>query len=293
MDVKILLIGSRGQLGRDIQRCAANNFSQFSLQCVDVDELDITQAETTLRFCQQHQPAFIINCAAYTAVDKAEDEPEKAYDINVTGVSNLTSAAAAVNAYLIHISTDYVFDGRSNKPYTEGDATNPLSVYGKTKLAGEQAALSYERSLVIRTAWLYAIEGNNFVNTMLRLGNERSSINVVNDQYGSPTYAYDLAEAILFVIKQVTENAANFRKGIFHYTNDGAVSWFEFARKVMEFAQLSCNVLPVASTEYPTKAPRPSYSVLSKKKIEQTYHLTIPSWENGLQRYFEQKNNIA
>ena len=287
----ILITGSKGQLGRNIQQAAAKSFPHFSFVCADVDELDITQAAAVHNFCTQHQPKFIINCAAYTAVDKAEDETEKAAVVNTDAVMNLTEAAASINAFLLHISTDYVFDGNTNMPYTEKDAVNPLSVYGKTKLAGEHAALAYARSMVVRTAWLYAAEGNNFVNTMLRLGNERTSVNVVNDQYGSPTYAYDLAKTLLKIVDKVNKNPAAFHSGIYHFTNEGTCSWFDFAKKIMELGQCNCIVNPVNSAAYPTAAHRPKYSALSKEKIKQTYGIRIASWEDGLIRCFKQKNS--
>ena len=288
----ILITGSKGQLGRNIQQAAAKSFPHFSFVCADVNELDITQAAAVHNFCAQHQPKFIINCAAYTAVDKAEDEAEKAAAVNTGAVMNLTKAAASINAFLLHISTDYVFDGNTNMPYTEKDAVNPLSVYGKTKLAGEQAALTYARSMVVRTAWLYAAEGNNFVNTMLRLGNERTSVNVVSDQYASPTYAYDLAKTLLKIVDKVNLNPAAFRSGIYHFTNEGTCSWFDFAKKIMELGQCNCVVNPISSAAYPTSAHRPKYSVLNKEKIKQTYGVRISSWEDGLIRCLKQKNSI-
>ncbi len=284
----ILIIGSKGQLGRDIQRAAAD-FPHIELLCTDVDELDITQVDAVRNFCIRHRPQFIVNCAAYTAVDKAEDEPEKAFSINAAAVQHLTEAAASIDAFLLHISTDYVFDGTSSSPYTEKDAVNPLSVYGKTKLAGEQAALAYEKSMVIRTAWLYTAEGNNFVNTMLRLGAERTDINVVNDQYGSPTYAFDLASALLKIIGLIQTNPATFQGGVYHFTNEGVCTWFDFATNIMEIGQRKCTVHPVTTAEYPTKAHRPTYSVLNKEKIKQIYSLAIPSWEDALVRCFQQK----
>ena len=288
MNKKILITGCNGQLGRGLQE-AGIRYPALQLLCADIHNLDLTNHHEVMAYVLEHQPAFIINCAAYTAVDKAEDEEDKAFAINAAAVQNLAKAAGACEAYLIHISTDYVFDGTKTTPYTEEDAPNPQSAYGRSKLAGEKAALSHPQTMVIRTAWLYTREGNNFVNTMLRLGAEQPALNVVNDQHGSPTYAADLAEALLTTIDSVTHGKKKFVPGIYHYTNEGVCTWFDFAQCIMQLGRRHCAIQPVSTAEYPTKAARPKYSILSKEKIKTTYGLAIPSWEDALLRCF-QKN---
>ncbi len=283
---KVLVTGSKGQLGREIQQAAAD-FPQLSFLYADIDELDITKGDDVREYMELHQPKFIINTAAYTAVDKAEDERDAASLINAVAVGNLVKAAFAVNAYLLHISTDYVFDGKKTTPYVETDTVNPLSVYGQTKLEGEQAVASYNKGMTVRTAWLYSAAGNNFVNTMLRLGAERSELRVVNDQFGSPTYAADLALALLQIVAKLVAQPKTFVPGVYHYTNEGVCTWCDFAKRIMKLGHRSCTVIPCTTAEYPTKAHRPQYSVLSKDKIKQTYGIDIPAWEDGLERCFE------
>ncbi|MDR3236851.1 MAG: dTDP-4-dehydrorhamnose reductase [Prevotellaceae bacterium] len=280
---KILITGCNGQLGRDLQAAAAR-YSALQLLCTDVHNLNLTDNRAVMDYATAHHPDFIINCAAYTAVDKAEDEEEKAFAVNSLAVQNLACAAEKTNARLIHISTDYVFDGRHADPYAEDDCTNPQSAYGRSKLAGEKAALSHLQTMVVRTAWLYTAEGNNFVNTMLRLGAERTDVNVVNDQYGSPTYAADLAETLLCIIDKVTHREKLFTPGIYHYTNEGVCSWYDFAQRIMQLGQRRCTVHPITTAEYPTKAVRPQYSVLSKEKIKTNYGIVVPTWDEALQR---------
>ncbi len=288
MGVKVLITGCKGQLGRDIQTCALQ-YPNIQLLCTDVDTLDLTKTADVKAYMNEHRPDFIINCAAYTAVDKAEDEEALAFKLNAYAVDHLVSGASLVNAILIHISTDYVFDGHNNKPYLESDAVNPQSAYGVTKLAGEKSALSYARSMVVRTAWLYTAEGNNFVNTMLRLGAERSEINVVSDQYGSPTYAADLANTLLSIVDKISSGESPFVAGVYHYTNEGHCSWADFATRIMGLGKRICTVHPISTAEYPTKARRPAYSILSKEKIKTTYGITIPTWEDALERCFTHK----
>jgi len=283
---KVLVTGSKGQLGRELQRVAAT-FPQLSFIYTDVDELNITKGDDAREFMELHRPAFIINTAAYTAVDKAEDEHDAAALLNGIAVGNLVKAAFVVNAHLLHISTDYVFDGNKKTPYVETDMINPLSVYGQTKLEGERAVASYNKGMTVRTAWLYAAEGNNFVNTMLRLGAERTELSVVNDQYGSPTYAGDLANTLLQIITNVAVQPKAFVPGMYHYTNEGMCTWYDFAERIMQLGQRSCKVLPCTTDDYPTKAHRPQYSVLNCEKIKQTYGISIPTWENALTRCFE------
>jgi dTDP-4-dehydrorhamnose reductase len=286
MNNKILVTGCNGQLGRDLQE-AAIRYPALRLLCTDIHNLDLTNGHEVKAYALAHRPAFIINCAAYTAVDKAEDEEEKAFTVNAAAVQHLAEAAGACRAQLIHISTDYVFDGTKTTPYTEDDAPHPQSAYGRSKLAGEQAALSHPQTMVIRTAWLYTREGNNFVNTMLRLGAERSSLHVVDDQHGSPTYAADLAEALLSIIDNVMHGKKKFVPGVYHYTNEGACTWFDFARRIMQLGHRDCILHPVTTAEYPTKATRPKFSILSKEKIKTTYGIAVPSWEDALLRCFQ------
>jgi dTDP-4-dehydrorhamnose reductase len=287
---KILVTGSKGQLGYELQQ-ASVHFPQRSFLFVDIDELDITNRDEVREFVEQHRPQFIINAAAYTAVDAAEDNPALAEQVNAFAVGNLVTATFAVNAYLLHLSTDYVFDGRKTSPYVETDAVHPTSVYGATKLEGEQAVLSYNRGLIVRTSWLYSPVGNNFVRTMLRLGAERERVSVVADQVGSPTYAADLARALLHIVELVAEQPKRFVPGLFHYANAGACSWYEFAKQIMHTGKRRCRVGPCTTADYPTRAARPLYSVLECRKIRDTYGVDCPAWDDGLQRCFQAMNS--
>jgi dTDP-4-dehydrorhamnose reductase len=273
----ILVTGANGQLGvalRNIQ----GSFDGFELYFTDVEDLDICEKAQIDAFVSSHRIDAIVNCAAYTAVDKAEEEAELCMRINRDAVHNIGEAAASVGAKVIHISTDYVFDGSAVTPYIEDDATNPVSVYGASKLAGEKVLLLVcPNSVIIRTAWLYSEKGSNFVKTMLRLGSERDSLGVVADQEGTPTYAGDLADAIKTVIM-----AEKFVPGIYHFTNEGACTWYDFALKIFEIAGINCNVKPLTTAEYPTRAKRPAYSILDKSKIKAIYGIKIPEWEEGL-----------
>jgi dTDP-4-dehydrorhamnose reductase len=288
MNKKVLITGCTGQLGRDLQE-AATRYPALQLLCTDIHNLDLANSNEVTACVLKHQPAFIINCAAYTAVDKAEDEEDKAFAINAAAVQNLADAASACQSHLIHISTDYVFDGTKTTPYTEEDAPNPQSAYGRSKLAGEKTALSHPQTMVIRTAWLYTCEGNNFVNTMLQIGSECPFVRVVNDQYGSPTYAADLAGALLTIIDSVIHGEKKFVPGVYHYANEGVCTWFDFARRIMQLGHRHCTVQPVTTAEYPVKAARPNYSILCKEKIKTTYGLAIPSWEEALSRCLSKK----
>jgi dTDP-4-dehydrorhamnose reductase len=279
--MKVLITGGKGQLGRALQ-AAVVRFPQLSLIVTDVEELNITNRNKVVEFVELQHPAFIINAAAYTAVDKAEDERPLARLINAVAVGNIVAAALPVNACLLHVSTDYVFDGKKTTPYVEIDPVNPLSVYGKTKLEGEQIALSYRRSMVVRTAWLYSMTGVNFLTTMLRLGAERKELKVVSDQFGSPTHAADLADTLLQIVAQVAESPHRFTHGVFHYAGAGACSWYNFARQIMKKGKCPCRVLPCTTAEYPTKARRPQYSVLNCEKIKTIYGITAPDWRAAL-----------
>ena len=281
MQKSILITGANGQLGSELQELFPL-YPQYRFFPTDIDTLDLCDKEAVESFLNKNRIDYIINCAAYTAVDKAEDDAVLCYRINSDAVRNLAEASSG-KAKIVHLSTDYVFDGIFQRPLRELDKTNPQSVYGKSKLEGEQILLKIApESIIIRTAWLYSSFGNNFVKTMLRLGKEKDSINVVNDQIGTPTYAADLAKAILTIIEE-SEQSATFRQGIYHYSNEGVCSWYDFCLKIHELAGITtCTVHPVTTAEYPTKAVRPQYSVLDKTKIKETFHLEIPAWEESL-----------
>ena len=249
----------------------------------DVDSLDICDKDELIDFVTGNDIRYIINCAAYTAVDKAEDDTELCEKINATAVKNLGIAAAEAGAGIIHVSTDYVFDGTSCRPYTEDMPTKPCSVYGKTKLKGEKNLLKVcPNAIVIRTAWLYSPFGNNFVKTMIKLGSERESLNVIFDQVGTPTYAEDLADAILKAMDQ-TIDTDHDKGGVYHFSNEGVCSWYDFTLKIHEIAGIkTCKVNPIETKDYTTKATRPHYSVLNKTKIKQAFNITIPHWEASL-----------
>jgi dTDP-4-dehydrorhamnose reductase len=280
---KILVTGANGQLGSELRELGAAFSPLLELVFTDVAELDITRPDAVGAFFEKAKPGFVVNCAAYTAVDKAEAEPELAEAINHHAVANLTAASAAAGARFIHISTDYVFDGAKNTPYREEDSPNPQSAYGLTKLRGEQAALRYAGSMVIRTGWLYSKFGGNFVKTMLRLGAERQQLGVVFDQAGSPTSAADLARCILGIIGKAATREKEFVSGVFHFSNEGVCSWYDFAVQIMKLGRRSCKVKPIESSAYPTPAPRPSYSVLCKEKIKRAYGVEIPHWTDSLE----------
>lgn len=270
-----LITGCNGQLGTELKKRLPDAI------CADVDMLDITDGVAVQKFVRENNIDLIINCAAYTAVDKAEDDIDLATKINVDGPRNL----AKTGAKIIHISTDYVFDGMGHVPYSPDDKTNPISVYGKTKRAGELAVLENAPvAVVIRTAWLYSQYGNNFVKTMRRLGTEKESINVVADQIGTPTYAGDLADAIVKIIPQMTHE----NSGVYHFTNMGVCSWYDFASEIMELSGLKCVVNPIKSSEYPTRAVRPFYSVLDKSKIQKVFNVKIQHWKKGLEKCLKQ-----
>lgn len=275
----VLVTGSNGQLGNALRSLeAAHTSLRFSY--ADIEDLDLTDKDAVISFFKGNRIDYILNCAAYTAVDKAEDDQELCDLVNHIGVRNIAEAAAHINAKVIHISTDYVFDGTNYRPYTESDNACPVSVYGKTKLKGEQALLSVcLDSVIIRTSWLYSEFGNNFVKTMLRLGREKEELSVIFDQIGTPTYAGDLASAMLAVVE-----AEQFIPGIYHFSNEGVCSWYDFAIKIHQIAGVECHVKPIETKDYPTKAARPHYSVLNKFKIKSTYGIAIPHWEASLKK---------
>ena len=278
----ILVTGAYGQLGNEVRILSAN-YPEYNFMFTDVDSLDITDKNELIDFVTGNDIRYIINCAAYTAVDKAEDDSELCEKINATAVKNLGLAAAEAGAGIIHVSTDYVFDGTSCRPYTEDMPTKPCSVYGKTKLKGEKNLLkACPNAIIIRTAWLYSPFGNNFVKTMIKLGSERESLNVIFDQVGTPTYALDLANAILKAMDQ-TIDTEHDKGGVYHFSNEGVCSWYDFTIKIHEIAGINtCKVNPIETKDYPTKAARPHYSVLNKTKIKQTFNITIPHWEASL-----------
>ena len=288
---KILVTGANGQLGnelRDIDR-SGRYAGRYAFVFTDVAELDITDRAAVRAFVEAERPAWIINAAAYTAVDRAEEDAERAELLNAQAVRNLVSAAEATGARFIQISTDYVFDGRmpaDRRPLAESDPTGPRSVYGATKLKGERYALGYKRSFVVRSAWLYSTYGNNFVKTMLRLGAERPELGVVADQWGTPTYAADLAAALLRMAAFCDEHPERAEElfGLYHYTNEGIATWCDFASKIMRIGGRNCTVKGIATADYPTPAERPAWSVLSKKKIRDVFGLEIPDWKESLVR---------
>lgn len=281
---KILVTGAKGQLGRELQSIVGSGWC-----FTDVDELDICSKEAVEAYVTSNHIDTIVNCAAYTNVDRAEDEPQEAERINSDAVALLAEVARRHNIRLIHISTDYVFGGTHyNTPISEDAEPQPLGVYGTTKLMGERAVVgSGCRHVIIRTAWLYSPYGKNFVSTILRLATERDTIRVVSDQIGSPTYAHDLA----LVIRDISEGRIA-AEGLYHYTNEGATSWYEFARAIVNIAGLECKVEACTTAEYGAKAPRPAYSVLSKAKISSVLEDEIPQWQVSLERCLKRINEL-
>ena len=275
----ILVTGGNGQLGSELREIAPN-YPDYNFLFTDVKQLDITSHTAVKEFIEINNINVIINCAAYTAVDKAESEPELANTINHLAVANFAQIAKEKNIKLIHISTDYVFDGTNHKPYVETDIPNPKSVYGKTKLDGELAMqqINPANSIIIRTSWVYSKFGNNFVKTMLRLAETRGEISVVADQIGTPTNAADLAEAILTILPKISNETVE----VFHYSNEGVCSWYDFAKAIFEVEGLPIKLNPIESSQYPTPAERPFYSVMNKGKIKERYQVDIPNWRETL-----------
>ena len=274
----ILVTGSMGQLGSEIKELSSNyNYNFFF---TTRDDIDITSKDSIKEFCQTNSINVIINCAAYTAVDKAQSDIENADLVNRKAVKKLSIVAKELNIKLIHISTDYVFDGKNFKPYVEEFQTNPQSVYGKTKLDGENELLDINplNSIIIRTSWVYSYYGNNFVKTMLRLGKEKEELGVIFDQIGTPTYAAHLAKTILDIIPQIE----NSKVEIYNYSNEGVLSWYDFAKEIMKMAKLNCKVKAIETYQYPTPAKRPHFSLLNKSKIKSKFNLEIPYWKDGL-----------
>lgn len=287
----ILVTGSNGQVGSELQELVDHKLDPYSslkdyeFIFTDVDELDITQTTKVAAFFELHNIVACINCAAYTAVDKAEEEKELAFKINAQAVELLAEACSRHNAKLLHISTDYVYHQDQGRPFTESAPTSPQSVYGKSKLAGDVAALqNCAKSLVLRTSWVYSSYGKNFVKTMLRLGTERDQLHVIFDQIGSPTYAADLAAVILHCLNKIEAGAIENWSGIYHYSNEGVCSWYDFAHAIFEMTETDCQLSPIETKDYPSAAVRPPFSLLNKAKIKSQFGVAIPHWRESLQK---------
>jgi dTDP-4-dehydrorhamnose reductase len=277
----ILVTGANGQLGQALKKIAAD-YSGFSFIYTDFNELDITSEAAISSFFSAQNIHACINCAAYTAVDKAEGDEELAFKLNFEAVLNLANICMQYNARLVHVSTDYVFDGKQNVPYTETDEASPESIYGSSKLRGEAAAVDTNPdTIVIRTSWLYSEFGVNFAKRMRELMQEKEHLNVVFDQAGTPTYAVDLAKAMLTILEKALEAPGTYG-GVYHFSNEGVTSWYDFAVAIRELTGASCTVAPITSDKYPTPAKRPAYSVLNKQKIKDTFGLQIPYWRDSL-----------
>ena len=279
MSKRILVTGANGQLGSEFQTLTKNSEDNYTF--VDRSRLNLGSISSITAYFETHSFDVIINCAAYTAVDKAESDKSTAFAINHEAVEALAQISKAKNISLIQISTDYVFDGKNFMPYVEDDLTNPQSVYGASKLAGEMAmnAVNPENSIIIRTSWVYSSFGNNFVKTMLRLGKERDTLGVIFDQVGTPTYAKDLAQAILKIIPQLH----NKKVRTYHYSNEGVISWYDFSKAIFELSNIECKVNAIETVAYPTPATRPNFSLLNKAKIKDAYTIEIPYWKDSLQ----------
>ena len=285
--MNILVTGSNGQLGSEIKDLVTN-YKDFNFFFRDLPELNICDAEALNTFIFNQNINAAINCAAYTAVDQAEEDVEIAEQVNSIGVLNLVNALKKVNGKLIHISTDYVFDGNSFLPYQELDELNPIGIYGETKRAGELVILNSSiDALVIRTSWLYSAYGNNFVKTMLKLGHERDELEVIFDQVGTPTYASDLAKTCLDILLDKSSENISMNGKIYHYSNEGVTSWYDFAKAIMELGSIDCKVRPIKTKDYPTPAKRPHFSVLNKTKIKKDFNIEIPYWRDSLDKCVE------
>lgn len=285
----ILVTGSNGQLGSELKELVPL-YPDFEFVFLTRDELPLSNIAAIEKTITTYNPQYVINCAAYTAVDKAETEREEAFKVNAEAVGELAKVCAEIGARFIHISTDYVFDGSQKLPLTENDPVAPINVYGESKLAGEEAALKNNReAIIIRTSWVYSFYGKNFVKTMMRLMAEKESISVVNDQWGSPTYAADLAKAILKIIE-----SANWHPGIFHFSNEGVITWFEFAKEIGAQLKTSCSIQTTTTANFSTPAKRPFYSVMDKSKIGQVYSITPKPWKESLQECLQKlQQNIG
>jgi dTDP-4-dehydrorhamnose reductase len=274
--IKILVSGSNGQLGSELQEIAGQ-FKEFQFVFFSRAELSITDSAALEKIFALHHPSYFINCAAYTAVDKAEKEKEIAEEINGHAVGAIATLCSQYDCRLIHISTDYVFNGKARTPLKEDDPVDPVNAYGDSKLMGERLAMQHTGAVIIRTSWVYSKYGNNFVKTMKRLMGEKESINVVNDQVGSPTYAADLAAAIMEIIA-----SGKWESGIYNYSNSGVISWFDFANEIKKQLHSKCEVYPIPTSQFPTPAKRPAYSVLDKEKIQSVYNIKAREWKESL-----------
>jgi dTDP-4-dehydrorhamnose reductase len=283
---KILITGANGQLGSEL-RVLSSGMPGTAFHFTDYDSLDVTDHVAVGHFMDSLKPDFVVHCAAYTAVDKAEQDQEACFRLNALAPGIISEACRRISAKMIHISTDYVFDGTSSVPYAENHPTNPQGVYGLSKREGELACMKNQETVIIRTSWLYSSFGHNFVKTMMRLGRERDQLNVVFDQIGSPTYAGDLAEAILLVISQAIPDSGRWIPGIYHFSDEGVCSWYDFALAILDKSGIHCRVNPVESKDFITLAKRPAYSVLNKYKIKTTYNLIIPHWLESLTKCTE------
>lgn len=283
--MKLLITGAEGQLGSEIKSLAPD-FPSLDFIYTDIPSLDLTKETEVHGFIGKEKPDIVINCAAYTNVDQAEEDPVKAGLLNRDVLKTLSSACKKYETFLIHISTDYVFDGTNSRPYIEDDPVNPNSAYGKTKMEGEgEILISGVKSIVIRTSWLYSAFGNNFVKSMIKLGKERDELGIVFDQVGTPTYAHDLAMAILEISDKTAKDKNAFIPGIYHYSNEGVASWYDFTLSIFEIYGIeNCSVKPIDTSQYPTPANRPAYSVLNKSKIKRTFNIVIPHWRESLKK---------
>jgi dTDP-4-dehydrorhamnose reductase len=289
--MRLLITGSNGQLGSEIRELAAK-YKKLDFVFKDIPGLDICNFNLLQLFIVENNINAVINCAAYTAVDKAEEETIIAKKVNYEGVLNIVNALQAVNGKLIHISTDYIFDGNHFLPYKESDPVSPIGVYGETKRAGELAVINSDLdSIVIRTSWLYSAYGNNFVKTMLRLGNEKENLGVIFDQVGTPTYARDLAKTCLEILCGDSSEDISENGSLYHYSNEGVASWYDFAISIMELGGVNCKVKPIQTKDYPTLAKRPQYSVLNKSKIKTDFKIQIPYWKDSLKECIDKIKN--
>ena len=289
----VLITGANGQLGREL-RDRSGEFKEFSYLFTDLEELDITHTAAVSDFFQNNAVDVVINCAAYTAVDRAEEEPDLAMLLNAHAPAYLAKICELHHARLIHISTDYVFGGNSNTPYTEEAPCDPKGVYARSKREGELGVMqNTSNGLIIRTSWLYSPYGHNFMKTILRISGERDEIRVVNDQRGTPTYAGDLAEALLHRIVPRIQRISPSRTPVYHFCNDGDCTWFDFARAIVNLSDNSCKVLPCTTEEYPSPTPRPAYSVLDNTKIKTDFCLQIPDWKTGLNSAFQKMQVLS
>jgi dTDP-4-dehydrorhamnose reductase len=289
--IRVLVTGANGQMGSEFRKLASS-VQDFEFIFTDVDELNIIHEDEVNKFIEKNPVRFLINCAGYTAVDRAEDEPENAFTLNADVVNIIGMICIRHNIQLIHYSTDFVFDGTSDKPYTEDDIPNPLSVYGKSKHAGEIYLRKLKTGIIIRTSWLYSSYGNNFVKTILRLAKSKKELRVVNDQFGSPTWAADLAEVTVKILRHHSDTSDILNWGLCHYSNEGECSWYDFAREIIKLAGLETRINPVGTSGYPARAIRPAYSVLDKSLIKSWLGIDIPRWKDSLEKCIREISKI-